>query len=255
MSINVTARAYMQVVRTAAKTLGVPLPKPFTADLDRATALIAEAEAISASGEQLTAAVLTAIEAGRDYHADDNVGRLLLDHVLVSQNIGGAARDRTNHDIQVALVEHADTILSGWAEALDPHSAALAAAAQALPTADLDDAKAIAARGVEPMRHWANAQDALKKWQAATAGFGAIATAAHITFSDKHLIMSPADAVTLTPVISKRADPWLLARHGIPLRLASLADYMERTASYEQQRHAAARRAHERHEEERSVLV
>lgn len=240
-------RAQLSIIRRAANTIGVELPAEITGKLDRAEALVAAAEGIAAPGD-LAGAVLEALADGRDYHKEAGIQRLVLDHVLVTMNIGATARGRADIAISEAVVEYADDILSGWAEALEPHSAALASAAEQLPTGDLDDTDSILRGGAEAMRHWAAAQDALKKWAAATEGFGMLAMASSITVNDKLLVMAQPDGDGLERArVAAQRDgshptAWTLARHGVPLSLATLGDYMERSAEREQQRQAAAKR-------------
>jgi hypothetical protein len=260
--MSVTTRALAQLVTQAARTLGVPPPAAFTEQLDAANQLVTAAHNIHGA-DKLRAAVLAALAEGRDYHADKEIGRLLLDAVLSDQlEIGIAARDRSVVDIEAALFEHADALLTGWADALEPHSQALAAAAAALPNPNLDDYQAVVARGPKAMQHWAAAQEAVKQWKAATDGFRGLASAARITVDKRSPhILTAADIATIGQAQAtamregKQVDAWILARHAVPPRLPTLGEYMERVAMHEQQRQAAARRAHGRHEEERSVLA
>lgn len=254
----IMTRAQARTVKRAADTLGVPLPATFTSQLDATTALVNAAHNIGESTAQLNTAVLDALAAGRDYHTDPTVTGLLLDAVLVRvANIGEAARGRAEHELAAALAEHADTILAGWADALDPHAQALAAAAAELP-ANLHDTKAIVNRGATAMHQWAAAQQALKCWTAAVDGFASLASASRIT-ADRHnpAILTPASLNILEPVqVTARStgthpDAWTLARHGIPLRLATLGEFMQRTTMLEQQRAQAAALAERRRLDER----
>lgn len=244
----ISGRVVVRTVNQTAKLLGVGLPAELASELTRANDLISRAEAIS--GADLNGAVLDALADGRDHHTDAAVQALLLDHVLVAGNIGGAAHERADFQIKQALVENADTVLSGWAEALAPHSDALAAAVDGLPTFDLSDTGPIAARGAEAMDHWKNAQEGLKRWDAAVDGFNMIASSAQINVSgdNKLLVMTPADTAALERVrVAVRSDAkpnaWLLAQHGVTLVFATLADYTERVAEAQQQRALAAQAA------------
>jgi hypothetical protein len=188
---------------------------------------------IRASRSTLLNAALDAIIAGRDYHTDKTVMRALLDFTLADQNIGNAARERADTDIARTLVEASDEILTDMAAALQPHSAALTAAAAAGLPADLDDVAAIKQAGNQAMACWAGAQDAVRVWTAAVKGFQQMAAAARITVPDKRLILTADDPADLPN------DPWLLCRSGVALGLpTSLAEYVDRVAA--QQRRAAA---------------
>ncbi len=255
----VTGRALVQIIGQSAAKLGVPLPTKISDQLSQATALVTAAEQIS--GTALKGAVLDALAAGRDYHDDITIRGLLLDHVLVHQtNINNAARTRSDDDLTTAVVEHADTILTAWAAALEPHCDALRAAAAALP-ADLTDTQAIINRGAEAMRHWASAQEAITLWAAAIQGFTMLAMASRITVADTALVMAPVDAADLERARitaqreGKPIDAWTLARQGIALRLATLSDYMERSATLDQQRQAAARTADDEQQVHRKAAL
>ena len=104
----------------------------------------------------------------------------------------------------------------------------MAAAVNGLPTYDLANTTLIVERGAEAMRYWANAQDALKHWDAAMRGLRMLATAAQITTSDKLLIMTADDTAALERVrVAERgganANAWLLAQHQLHLTLATLS--------------------------------
>jgi hypothetical protein len=247
MDYMVSARAHAQTVRKTADTLDVPLPAQYLKQIEQAQAFADTAAQIGASAEELNAAVLTALERGEDYHTDE-IQRMLLDRMLASQNVDATARDRSNHRLATALADHADGILEDWARALDPHSAALTAAAEAVPDLNLDNGGDAVAHGGDVLTHWANAQTDVKAWTAAFDGFGALSAVAGISYSQQTmpLIYTPADAIKLAPAYETAREEhttdlnaWTLARHRIPLRLATIGEFMERVARYEAQRQAA----------------
>jgi hypothetical protein len=222
-------------VKQSAKTIGTELPAAIAEQVAAAEDFIARADAITGSRQLLLDAVLDAIAAGKDYHADKVINRLLLDYVLASENIGNAARERADRDIAAVLVACSDDILTAWADALEPHSVALAEAAAALPDGELNDVQATI-KGRENLYHVANAQHAVKLWHAAVSGFQQIALSARISLSNKTLILTRDDAAA----DNLQADPWLLARHGIGLSLPTLGEYAERVAAHEQQQQRVA---------------
>lgn len=254
----IAIRAQLLLVKRAASALDVPLPADFSQRVDAADRITQAAQKIS-NPDALNSTVLNALAEGRDYRTAPDVVHMLLDAYLVNQaSIAETARARWESDVQAALVDHADEILTGWTQALDPHGRALLAAAEALPTPDLDDTRTIAEAGRKVLDHWANAQHAVKMWRQGVDGFMALAQANRIT-ADRHnpAIITAADLQTLAPAVatslreSAPLDVWTVARHGIPLRLATLGDYMERSASHDQQRRAielaaAQRRDHDR---------
>lgn len=250
--MDITLRASLLVVTKSADTLEVPLPAGYVAELDKARSIVAAAaeQFHTVSADQLNFAVLNAIEAGRDHHADKVVQRLTIDRSLAAGGIEIAARQRGDEITQAALTNYADAILTTWADALAPHSEALAAAADALPSHNLRDMGQVATLDVQGMQHLSNAQIAVKMWAAAVQGFGALANAAGINHRGhtRPLILTPdiaipAFAAIRDDAIRNRAEvtPWQLAQHGIPTELATITSYAERVARYEQQRETVQR--------------
>ncbi|OBF52534.1 hypothetical protein [Mycolicibacterium monacense] len=230
-------RATLNLIRQTARTLGVDLPSEVGDAVTTAERLVTAAQHINRG--DLTSRVLDHLAQGTDYYTDKSLQRLMLDTLVVSQGIVPAAEGRGDDSIGAALVEHTDTILTAWAKALEPHSAALAAAAEVLPE-DLDNIDAVKKAGGEAMHHWANTQHAIKLWRAAVQGFRQVAAFARITAPDARIVMTAADPADLP------AEPWTLACNGIPLSLpSSLGEFMERSAHHAQRRAEQAAPAEE----------
>ncbi|RDH75503.1 aldehyde dehydrogenase [Mycolicibacterium moriokaense] len=256
--MQLTARFYASQVRKTAETLGVPLPAALVEQLDHADRLAHTAETMLGGAGDLNAAVLDAIEAGRDFHTDKAVQRLALERMLANQGhgIADAARKRSIQQKRAALVEHADAVLDQWDVALEPHAAALTAAIAALPVDHLDNVQGVITRGTDAVQHWSNAQQSIAMCSAASQGFTAFADAARIDYSEHRTqILTDADASTLEPAHqtarvegSRHVDAWILARHGIPLSLATLTEFRTRIAIFDTQRQTAERNDDERHE-------
>ncbi|GAB3234699.1 hypothetical protein [Mycolicibacterium hippocampi] len=163
--MQITPRFYVTQIRNAAHTIGVPLPPTLTKQLDQADALVHAAETMVGISGDLNSAILDALEAGRDYHNDPAVQRNALDRMIAnfqSHGVTEAAQARAMSRRRAALVEHADDILAAWADAIERHSAALAAAAAKLPTHDLADTATIIAAGLDAVQHWNDAQHAIR---------------------------------------------------------------------------------------------
>jgi len=246
--MDISARSYALIVTKAADVLGVPLPAGYLEHVNQADALAADVSAIAkVSGDQLTIAAISALEAGRDHHTDDTVQRLLLDRVLASQGIEHTARARANEQLRSTLADCADGILETWADVLDQHAVHLVAAAEA--GLKLEKADAAVAKGGEVMHQMHRAQAAVTAWTAAANGFGALAAVAGVSYSGHTapLILTPARKAELTPAyeLAREArtdvDAWVLARCGIPLELATLGDFMARAATFNADREAEDR--------------
>lgn len=246
--MDITLRSTLLVVTKTAETLGVPLPAGYTAELDRARVIVAGAARIGATTTaQLNAAVLDAIEAGSDVHTDPAVQRMILDRQLAASGLEIEADQRRKQVSHAAVVTYADDFLAGWADALAPHSAALAAAAKALPSPDLSSTE-VQTLDVEGMKHLSAAQIAVKLWAAAERGFGVLVQTAGPRFSSHTRVLAITPDIGILEFASIRDEavrertevtPWLLAQHGIPLELATISEFAQRIANYERQREAA----------------
>lgn len=249
----ISARTHAATVAKAADVLGAPLPAAYAKQVDQAQAFSDAANRIGVTTGDLHGAVFAAIEAGRDYHDDPAVTRLLLDRVLSTQNVGESARRRGDELLAAALADHGDEILEGWADALDEHSDALAAAAEAVPGLDLADGRAAGVKGGEVLRHWATARSALEAWQVAERGWFALATVAGVRYSGLGaLALTPARKADLKPAYELArnertdVDAWILARCSVPLRLATIAEFISRAAQYQADKQAEDRARAER---------
>ncbi|OBA96993.1 aldehyde dehydrogenase [Mycolicibacterium fortuitum] len=243
----ISARTRAQTVTNTAATLGVPLPPDYLERVDQAEAFTEAANQTVCTKENLHAAVLAAIEEGREYQADPKIQRLALNCQLTSLNTLAAARVRSEELILAALTDHADDILDGWADALDEHSANLVAAANA--GLNLKDATGAVARGGATMTHLHNAQIAVKAWAAAEHGFHTLAAVSGIRVNVTGTVaLTPARLAELAPAYelarderTRDIDVWILARCGIPLELATLDEFKERAAQLKADTEAEAR--------------
>ncbi|SLE60830.1 Uncharacterised protein [Mycobacteroides abscessus subsp. massiliense] len=234
------------VTRTA-EVLGVQLPAGYVEQVAAVDAITAAAAQVTVTTEQLHNAVIAAIEAGKDYHKDAHVQRLALDRQLTSQNIGERARIRADQLLSAALAEYADDILEDWADALEPCSAALVAAADA-GLSNLRETASVVAKGGENMAKLHHAQVAANAWTAAVNGFYSLAVVSRVGYTGDVgvTIYTPARLAALEPAFTlarqENTDPdaWTLARCGIPLRFATLRHFMARAAQFNADRQAAA---------------
>ena len=245
----VSARTHAATVAKAADRLGIPLPAAYLEQVAQVEAFTDAVAQIRATPEQLDAAVFAAIEAGRDYHTDKTVQRLALDRQLVASNIGDRARSREVELLAAALADHADSILESWSAALDPHADALAVAAEA--GLDLDDDAAAIRKGGAVMQQLHDAQNAAVVWTEALRGFNALAAASGVRVAGYPvpLALTPARRADLIPAVElardartglnalardarTEPDAWDLARTDLPLRLATIAEFSARAATF-----------------------
>jgi hypothetical protein len=256
--LQISARAHARAVSKTADTLGVPLPAGYLEQVAEVDAFEAAATKITVTTDQLLAAVLDAIEAGREnWPADKSIQQLAIRHQLTMQNIDISARQRADQMLAATLADWADELLTSWAGALDRHAQALVTAAEA--GLNLQDTDAAIARGGEGMNQLHAAQVAVQSWAAATHAFNTLALVSGISLGGQSGVcaLTPARLADLAPAYelarSERTDDldaWLLTRCRIPLRLATLRQFMSRAAQFEADRQAEAR-ARQEHRKER----
>ncbi|WP_100482299.1 aldehyde dehydrogenase [Mycobacteroides abscessus] len=245
--MRISPRTRALAVTNAADTLHVELPPAYVDQFAEAEAFADAAKQTVCQKETLHRAVLNAIQEGRDYLSDRRIQAMALNAQLTDGNILAAARSRNDQLMFAALSEHADDILDGWADALDEHSTKLTAAADA--GINLNDAAGAVARGGAMMTHLHNAQVAVKAWTAAANGFYALAAAAGVRINaDSATVLTPARLADLAPAYELARDErarevgvWILARCGLPLRLATLDEFQERAAQMKADAQAEAR--------------
>lgn len=245
--LAISARTRAQAVTNAAATLGVALPPDYFQQVAAAEAFNDAATKTVCQRETLNRAVLDAIEAGRDYHADPRIQRLALNAQLTDGDILADVRARTEQLMLAALRDHADDILDGWADALGEHAAKLTAAAGA--GVNLKDATGAVARGGAIMAHLHNAQIGVKAWTAAANGFYALAAVAGVKINaDPVTVLTPARLAELEPAfdmardeLAREVGAWILARNGIALELATLDEFKKRAAQHKADTEAEAR--------------
>lgn len=244
---TISAHTHAQTVTNAADTLHVPLPPGYVDQFAEAEAFTEAANQTVCPKEQLHRAVLDAIQEGRNYVTDPVIRMMALNAQLTDGNILAAARKRGEQLRFAALRDHAGDILDGWADALDEHSAHLAAAAEA--GLNLGDAAVAVARGGAIMAHLHNAQVAVRAWRTAANGFYALAAVAGVRNSaDSATVLTPARLAELAPAYemareerAREVGVWILARCGLPLRLATLDEFKERAAQLKRDAEAEAR--------------
>lgn len=247
--MQLSARSYALTVSNTAAALNVEPPAEYLDELAHADEVAAVISGIAATtADDLHHAVIDAVSAGRDYRADENVTRLLVTSQIAASNIGQTARNRADNELRDTLAQHSDSILAGWSAALETHSDAMYAAAQAFPDMNLRDADKAIARGGAVMHHMHAVQAATKAWSAALAGHGALAAAARVSLSRHDALVytaAPADelvyAIELARAERRDVSAWDLARAKVTLRLPTLGEYQKRVARFEADREAEAR--------------
>ncbi len=220
MDYLISARTHAQAVDKAAETLGVQLPAPRTANRSRERKPFPTRPARSpprpmictppCSTRSKPAATIGPTRPCNGWRSTANW----------RHRTSTSARKRSDRLLAAALADNADDILDGWADALEPHAAALAAAAAAAPTLNLRDGHEAATHGGDVLKHWAAARTALDAFVAAERGFYALAAVAGVSYSGigAPLALTPACRAELAPALEMArearvdVDAWVLGR-------------------------------------------
>ncbi|MCV7008733.1 hypothetical protein [Mycobacterium gordonae] len=106
---------------------------------------------------------------------------------------------------------------------------------------DLDDDAAAIRKGGAVMQQLHDAQNAAVVWTEALRGFHACAAASGVRVAGYPVppALTPARRADLAPAIEMaraertEADAWILARAGVPLKLATIAEFCSRAAQFD----------------------
>jgi len=247
-----TARSARHIIERTATTLALPLPKSLTKALAHADDVTSQADQM-VQHSALPTAVLDALAAGQDPPTDPAVQRALIGSALAGLQFPDRAADYAATLIVDALNTHADTLLTTWAEALEDDTNAMVHAADVLPTHDLEDTKTIIRSAPDIIAAWSAAVEASKRWQAATEGFGALATTAH-TDATGHLVRilpvldADLDTARQLDTTDRRPTVWDIVCAGHEPALTTITEFRARRSRLldelrDAEAHAEAERA------------
>lgn len=229
-----TTRSYLVQVQRAAERLEIPLPDPFVEAVASARALVEKAQIGAGSADALRYSVLSCMKKDQDYHADPVVTGHLLDHMLAQLGLDRAAKDEEGRTIGEALNAHADTILAQWSKSLELYANSLEAAAEVIPTDDLNDGPTITKAGPKAVIAWSEALVARERFGYAVEGLGALLQSAGIGGDRAHTLIPNGDA-SAARIVAARAknksdlrDAWHVARCGFRPVLPTVSGYVER---------------------------
>lgn len=146
-------------VFTTAERLGATVPKRLVAEREKIKHLADSVRFLDAPSD-VSGAVLAALAAGKDPATDQGVRNAVIGRE-VNATANGIA-DRLGQRGETFLRENADELLGMFAKPFDAAVAALSDAAERLGDLDLDDTRAVIAKGGDAAATWASAQDAEK---------------------------------------------------------------------------------------------
>lgn len=231
-------------------TAGAVAPKPVAsahARLEAATAALRERP--HPNGNALPAAVLAALEAGKDPTTHPEVTRILMAQVLASRHgLDDEVSAILIEDIRAVVRTHADGIVGAWGVPFNKAAADLTAALEVLGPIDLDDTHAVVTKGPAATTAWTAAVAAVAAVDNIATGWGflhQLVTGGWLTKSHRiHVITNiTANDWHDRTLDGTDANPWHATLNGLTLRLSTIDEVRADLGGIEQAGAARVARA------------
>ena len=232
----ILARTVLASILKTADRLGATIPKPLATEH---AGLVAAADRLrnlkTGARNDVGAVVAAALEADRDPFTDPAVAAAVIGRAVADSlhGVEQAATERTAQFVE----EHAATILASFTKPFSVAADTIADAHRILGDVSLSDARAIAKRGGEAGRAWAEAHAAEK----VIAEVGQVwkllsQVAPHaVPLQPQYRLLTIADVPAADwlehGLTNVKVSPWDAARNGWPLALATPEQYLERIAA------------------------
>lgn len=252
---RLTVNTVRQVFANA-ESVGATIPKPIRDEHALLDALAEKTRHGIGLGDRLAAAVLDALASGSDPVTDQRVRDAVVAREISNSGVG---LERVLGDRVVDFLRrHDDAILAGFVKPFDRAAASINTALGTLGKADLNDPRAILARGGDAAQAWADAQKAeetIKRIRDTYVLLGTVHNAYSVDPRYKVLVYAdiPPNRFLDDGLASTQPPAWELAQRGYTLSLATPTALRARVAAVQgetetrQQRHADAfREAHRR---------
>ena len=244
----VSSSAMAANIAGVATKLKAELPPAYVAAVQAARSLRGNSDFTGATAK-LNAAAITALREGREPGADPLVQALAAEVTLAAAGLGAAVEQWVSDHVTERINEHADAILTTFAEAVRPDLEVLERAAPQLDQADLNNPDTVALRRAGLLDVWALASASAERGDLAISGLRYILRAVHVGFdgpAGNALLIAPdADVSTITAIGARSGrgtlSAWTAARCGAPLRLPTVTEYQRAVARF-----TAARQERER---------
>jgi len=241
MSVSLTR---IQGIVTTTETIGAKVPADLTKAIARAAKIREAVYSIRSGRQDLAAATLTAIDAGRDPAADPEVQAILTRRAL-TDGVEVLVANMVDADVVTALQGNVDALIESWQAPFDKAAQEIATAAASLGNIDLDNAADVLHKGGNAAEQWGIATRANRTIREIT---DAWTTLAHQTgfapLNRHHIVMRMAE-----PTLEQWEDQQLQERNisaweanglGLKLSLANRETLPQRINSIATQRAARA---------------
>lgn len=230
-----STRAHLSMIHAAMTAAGAAYPKAVAKALEDTEKLPAAVAALAApSVDDIAAAVVDCLTAGRDPLDDEHVRRLTTAATLAGPSgnalTGGVARAGERR-VVAALTAEVDTMLATLGAAVAEAGTTLTAAWRILGDLELTDSTAVLKMGPDASRAWTDALDAQKRIRTLDGGWYGLAEATRFASTTDAPTLRLADlSLEQFEKLGRKAEPWDIVRAGVAIELADRTTIRERVA-------------------------
>lgn len=227
-----------QVVASFAAA-GAVAPKQLLEANQQARQVVEASQHLGPQRDDITVAVTRALQAGTDPAADPEVQRLVTGQTI-STNAANGVETIVGGQLIELFRQRAGDCFTAWRKPFETAARKLAEAHAQLDNLDLEDTAAVVSRGGDAAEAWGRAQQASQTISAADEGWIALAQLtrlADVNADYKSLRIADIDPGTwLDAGDLGRLTAWQLQCKGLPLSLATFAEYRQRVGRIDTKR-------------------
>lgn len=246
---NIDAPQARQII-TVSETIGAKLPKPVTAAFERTARIREAAGKLGAREGALVTAIIAALDAGTDLATDPEVQRIVAAQTL-GNGIQQAVENQVADDMRIVFRDQAEHIIAAWRPVFDAAAAELLTCRAALGDVALEDTASILRAGGQAADTWARATKANDRLEQINGAWQSLGMLTRLAPNDqRYHVLRVADVDPETwetqQLERQKLSAWELARRGLNLSLASVADYRARIRAIEHAAEVAQEQAEQR---------
>lgn len=236
--------AKVQTVLAATRRIGAPLPVAITTAADRAAAIARAGENVARPHHELMAAMVRAVDQGKDPALDKDVQRWIAGQALANDAVLHGMRAEAADILTTALIEHQADLLTSWRTLFDNTVDTLHDTHDVLGDIDLTNTEAIVQRGPDANTAWATATNAITTLRNIATAWQTWATATRAAAVNRdHAIHIVAEVDWQTyrdNTLGGTVDYWQLVGLDVTLTLADPDEYKQRIRDVDTERAAEA---------------
>ncbi|OWY79407.1 hypothetical protein [Rhodococcus sp. BUPNP1] len=226
--------AQAQSVLASIRRLGIDIPEPITTVEARAKAIAKAAESVAPAHHDVLAAIIRAVDAGKNPVDDKEVQRMLAGQNLANDAILHGLRAEAAQLLTEALIEHQGLLFDAWRIQFQKAATDLTAAHNALGGISLADTESVVRMGPDASTAWSTATNALTTLRDVMTAWQTWATTTRqVTINNAYAVLRVAEVDWHTyrdHQLAGSIDYWKLTGLGIRLDLADVATYQRRVA-------------------------